>query len=236
LRLSRLEGCFEHINAGLDGSIQRQLPPFRDEGLLGPNRGRARCHDGIAGIVHSLIESVGLNHFLDQSPREGLGGVNQLTGKHQPPGPAPSDQLRQERGLDHRRDPDLHLGHAHTGVRCRDPEVARGRDLESAPQAIAAHAGNYRDRKPADGITGEMQVGDEGARGCRIASGHFGDVHTANQCAVAGAAQHNHAEIVVRCQSVECDCQVPAHCPVDDIQRGGAIDRHRRDGSTFVPT
>ncbi|MNT29915.1 hypothetical protein D3C72_1656810 [compost metagenome] len=94
--------------------------------------------------------------------------------------------------MDHRRDADLDLGHAELGVVGADAQVARQGEFQPAAQAPAGDAGNHRYRKMPDGVAQVTQVRDEALGAGFVQRGHFGDIRTGHEGAVAGAAQHQH--------------------------------------------
>ena len=144
---------------------------------------------------HRIVERIGGNEPLHQPPGEGLPGVDGLSGIDEHPRAPPADQVGQQRGVDDRRNADLHFGHPETRPPGGDPEIAGGGDLEAAAEAIAGDAGDDGHGRGAQRRAHRAQAADEGGRRVRVQADHLADVRPADEGAVAGAGERQRAQV-----------------------------------------
>ncbi len=177
------------------------------------------------------VERALLCDHVDQSPGERGGRVDILRGHHQPARSAPADQPWQQCGVDHRGDADTHLRHAEFGVMGGDPEIAGGRNLQSAAEAPPGKPGDHGRGKVAHGLAQVAQPRDEGFRGFLVEPRHLLDIGAADHALLALAGQDHGANVLVAGKLFE-----PLAHPVgdgggEDVEGARIADREANDAS-----
>ena len=82
-------------------------------------------------------------------------------------------------------------------------QIARGRDLETRPEAESRHPGHHRDGRAADRIAYVVDGGDEGAGRFRGHVHHEPDVRPADEGALSRSAQHHDSQVVDRAGALD---------------------------------
>ena len=166
-------------------------------------RFRTACEQGLNRVLDGLIEAVLRRDLVDQAPAERGRRVDILRRHDQPARAAPADQPRQQCGMDHRRDPDLDLGHAEMGVVRGNPEIAGSGNFEAAAETPARQPGDHGSRKLAHSFAEIAQPRDEGFCRSGIELRHFLDVGAANHALFTLSGQDDDANARIAGQFLE---------------------------------
>ena len=83
---------------------------------------------------------------------------------------------------------DLELGQAHSSMRCRDPQVAGQRELETAPHRDPVQGGDDRFLARFQKIDQPMPIGEVGAD-IRNITGELGDICAGTEKLFAAAGE-----------------------------------------------
>src|SRR5579863_1558931 len=168
LGLVGLESARETLDAAIDRRGRCKRFPFLNERLLQSDCLGSAGENGVERCRQGGIELVLGDAPFDEPPALGSRRVDHLPREQQPARPAPADELRQQRGLDHRGNPDLDLRHAEFGTYPGDAQIAGGRDLEPCAQRVPLDARDHRDGQTPQAIAGFVEGRDEGAGTRRV--------------------------------------------------------------------
>ena len=165
--------------------------------------------------------------LLDQSPGERLGGVEGFAGHEDLARPAPTDEGRQKRGLNHRGKSQLDLRHAEHGGIGRQPQIARRGDLEASAEAPPVHGGDNGNRQIPYRLAATVDLQNEGpGRVWPSELGHLIDVRAANKRLVARAGQDHGAQFGVLTKSLEGPDELGHHRGRQVVELGGIVHAH----------
>src|SRR5579872_534414 len=203
LRLVGEKRAAEHANADVYSVCEREFLPLARQVFLGAQRLRSAFEQRLDQAFDCGIKTAFWRDNVDESPGKCSRGIDILGRHHQPAGTSGANQARQQRGMNDAWNPDADLRHPKFGVRCRNTEVAGGRNLKSAAQTPSRHARNDGRGKVSHGLAEIAQAGDEFLGGLLVEADHLLDVGSADHALWAFAGEHENPDLRVRGERIE---------------------------------